>query len=79
MYYFLLLCYYRINFRFQPTVCNGSHDMAQKSMSFNNVAVVTIEGNNYSIQSWFMTKSDPAVGMKSVDLIGKYIMVISWL
>ena len=26
----------RINFKFQPRVCNGGHDLTKKLMSFNN-------------------------------------------
>ena len=36
-----------INFRFQPKVCNDCQDMTQKSMSFNDVAIVSIRGNDY--------------------------------
>ena len=38
-------CFLIINFRFQRKVWNGSHDMAQKSMSFNDGAIVTVERN----------------------------------
>ena len=34
-----------IDFRFQTKVWNGSHNMAQKSMSSNDVAIVTVERN----------------------------------
>ena len=40
-------------------------------MSFNNVAVTTIEGNNYRIQFQFMTKRDAVNRMKKVDLSEK--------
>lgn len=40
-------------------------------MSFNNVAVITIEGNNYRIQFQFMTKRDAVNRMKKVDLSEK--------
>ena len=41
-----------INFRFQRKVCDSCHNMAQKSMSFNNAAIVTVGGNGYRIHFW---------------------------
>lgn len=38
-----------MNFIFQSRVCDGCHDMAQKSMSFDDVAIVTVKGNDYRI------------------------------
>ena len=38
-----IICYYwyllKISLRFQPKVCDGFHDMTQKSMSFDTVIV----------------------------------------
>lgn len=45
-----------INLRFQLKVWNACHWMTQKSMNFNNIAIVTIEGDNYRVHFWFMTK-----------------------
>ena len=36
-----------INFRFEPEVCDGCHDLMQKTMSFNNVANVSVKENDY--------------------------------
>ena len=30
----------------------------QKAMNFNDVAVVSIKGNNYRIHFWYMSKND---------------------
>ena len=40
-------CFLDIKFKFQPEVCNGCHDLMQKSISFNDVALVTVKGNDY--------------------------------
>ena len=32
------------NFSYQPHLCNGSHDLMQKAMSFNDVAIVSVKG-----------------------------------
>ena len=37
------------NFNHEKYLCNGCHDLIQKAMSFNDVAIVSIEGNAYRI------------------------------
>ena len=37
------------NFKYEPYLCNGCHDLMQKAMNFNDVAIVSIKGNDYSI------------------------------
>ena len=48
-----IICHYwyflAINFRFQPEVYNGCHHLMQQTMRFNDVAVVSVKGNNYRI------------------------------
>ena len=44
-YWYLL----KISFRFQPKVCDGCRDMAQKSMTFNDFAIVIVTGHDYKI------------------------------
>lgn len=36
-------------FRFQSRVCDDCHDLVQKSMNFNDLAVISVKGNNYRI------------------------------
>ena len=50
-YYFL-----NINFRFQLEVCNGCHNLLQKMMNFNDVAIVIVNGNEYRIYFLYMSK-----------------------
>ena len=37
------------NFNYQKYLCNGCHDLMQKVMSFSNVAIVSVKGNDYRI------------------------------
>ena len=46
------------NFNYEPSLCNGCHDLMQKAMNFNDVAIVSIKGNYYRIHFWYMSKSD---------------------
>ena len=69
------ICHYRyifkINFRFQPKVCNGCHDMTQKSTNLNDFATVTVKGNDYKVNFWFMAKSEAVDRMKNAYLSKK--------
>ena len=46
------------NFEYEPYFCNGCHDLMQKAMNFNDVAVVSIKGSDYRIHFWYLTKND---------------------
>ena len=37
---------------------NGCHGLMQKAMNFNDVAIVSITGNDYRIHFWYMRKND---------------------
>ena len=38
--------YFRdIGFKYKKYLCNGCHDLMQKTMSFNNVAIVYVKGS----------------------------------
>ena len=38
-----------IGFRYERYLCNGCHDLMQKAMSFNDVAIVHVKGSAYKI------------------------------
>ena len=47
-----IICHYTyvigINFRFQPKVWDGCHDMTQKFMSFSEITIVTVSSMKWS-------------------------------
>ena len=43
----------------------------QKAMSFNDVAIVSIKGNDYRIQFWYMSIDDAINVMHNSNLIDK--------
>ena len=45
-------------FTYEPYLCNGCHDLMQKAIIFNDVAIVSIKGNDDSIHFWYMSKND---------------------
>ena len=59
------------NFNYDPYLCNGCHDLMQKAMSFKNVAIVSIKGNDYKIHFWYMSKNDAIALMTSSNLNDK--------
>ena len=43
-------CYFKdFGFKYEPYLCNGSHDLKRKAMSFNDVAIVYVKGSAYRI------------------------------
>ena len=56
------ICHYwyfkDIGFKYEKYLCNGCHDLMQKAMSFNNVAIVYVKVIAYRIHFWCMSKDD---------------------
>ena len=69
------ICHYwyfkNIGFKCKPYLCNGCHDLMQKAMSFDNIAIVYIKGNAYRIHIWFMSKNDAINIMNGSNLADK--------
>ena len=47
-----------INIRFQPIAHDVCHDIMQKAISSNNVAIVSVKGNNYRIHFLCASKEE---------------------
>ena len=56
------------NFNYEPHLCNGSNDLMQKAMNFNDVAIVSIKGNNCRIHFWYMNEIDAISIMNNSSL-----------
>ena len=59
------------NFNYDPHLCNGCHDPMQKAMSFKNIAVVSIKGNDYRTHICYMSKNDAIALMTNSNLNDK--------
>ena len=46
------------DFKYKPYLCNGCHDLMQKALNINDVAIVSVKGNEYRIHFWYMSKND---------------------
>ena len=61
-------CFLDKNFNYEKYLCNGCHELMQKAMNFNDVAIVSIKGNGYRIHFWYMSKNDAIVLMTNSNL-----------
>ena len=52
-------------------LCNGCHELKQKAMSFNNVAIVYLKGSTYRNHFWYMSKEDAINIMNGSNLVDK--------
>ena len=64
--------YFRdIVFKFDPYICNNCHDLMQKTISFNNIAIVYVKRNAYRIHFWYLSKDDAINIMNGSNLTDK--------
>ena len=65
-------CYFKdIGFKYEPYLCNSFHELLQKAMSFNDVAIAYVKGSAYRIHFWYMSKSDTISIMNNSNLADK--------
>ena len=69
------ICHYwyfkDIGFKYEPYLCNGCHDLMQKAMSFNNVAIAYVNESAYRAKFWYMSKDDAINIMNGSNLVDK--------
>ena len=56
------------NFNYGPYLCNDCHDLMQKAMNFNDVAIVYVKESEYRINFWHMSKNDSINIVKNSNL-----------
>ena len=56
------------NFNHEPCLCNGCHDLMQKAINLNGVAIASIKGNDYRNHFWNMSKNDAINIMNNSNL-----------
>ena len=69
------ICHYLyfkdIGFKNEPYIWDGYHDLMQKAMSFDNIAIVYVKGNAYRINFWYMSKNDAINIINGSNLVDK--------
>ena len=67
------ICHYwyfkDIGFKYEPYLCNGCHDLMQKAMSFNDVAIIYVKASAYRIHFWYMNKDDAVSTMNNSNIV----------
>ena len=63
-------------FKYESYLCNGCHDLMQKAMNFNDVAIFSNKGNDFGIHFWYMSKYDAINLMKNSDFKKNWIIII---
>ena len=58
------------NYKYEPYLCNGCHDFMQKAMNFNDVAIVSMKGNDYRINFWYIRRDD-AINIMKISYLKK--------
>ena len=56
------------NFNYEPYGRNGCYYLMQKAINFNDVAIVSVNGSNYRVHFWYMSKYDAINIMKNYNL-----------
>ena len=62
---------YQKNVIFAAIGIFGCHDLMQKAVGFNNIAIVYIKGSAYRINFWYMSKDDAINIMNGSNLVDK--------
>ena len=69
------ICHYwyfkDIGFENEPYLCNCCHNLTQKAMSFNDVAIVYVKGSACKIHFWYMSKDHAINIMNNSNLVDK--------
>ena len=71
------ICHYwyfkDIGFKYHKYLCNDCHDLIQKAMSFNNVAIACVKGSSYRVRFWYISKHDAIYIMNGSNLVDKWV------
>ena len=60
-----------IGFKYELYLCNGCHDLMEKAMKFNDVAIAYVKEKSYRIHFWYMSKDDAINIMNNSSLVDK--------
>ena len=69
------VCHYwyfeHIGFTHEPYLSNGCHDLIQKAMSFNNIAILYVKESTSRLNFWYISEDDAINIMNGSDLVDK--------
>ena len=56
------------NFKNEPYLWKSCHDLMQKAINFNNVAIVSVKKSGYRMHVWYMSKANAIRIMNNSNL-----------
>ena len=65
-WYFKNIC-----FKYELYICNCSHDLIQKTISFNDTAIAYVKGSAYRIHFWYVSKNEAISKIINSNLVDK--------
>ena len=67
------ICQYFLNysFKFQPNLCNRSHDLLMMSMNLSDIAILNIKDSDYCCIISLISKNEAIILMQNADLTKK--------
>ena len=72
-------------FKYEPYLCKGCHDLMQKAVGFNNVAIVYVKGSAYRTHFWYMSNNNAINIINGSNLVDKgsvlwiFLLCIKWV
>ena len=70
-----MICYYwyfkDIDYRYEPFVCNGCHDISMMAYELENIAILNVKGVDYTCVIWNMTGNDAIYKLNNSELDDK--------
>ena len=63
-----LISFFKINFKFQLNLYNGCHNLTQKAMIFNDIAILSVRENDYRIHFLHMIKNEAVNSLRNAGL-----------
>ena len=70
-----MICHYwyfkDIGYKFQPYVCNGSHDISMMAYELKNIAILNVKGVDYICVLWGITKNEAIIMLSNFKLDDK--------
>ena len=59
------------NYKYEPKICDGCHDILMLAYKLENIAILNIKGIDYRCFIWNMTKKDAINRLSNSKLDGK--------
>ena len=70
-----MICHYwyfkDIDYKFEPYICNGCHDISMMAYELENIAILNIKGIDYRCVIWNLIRNDAINKLNNSKLVDK--------